>query len=188
MRHIGRLGGIDQNFTVRAHDHSLRLDADLYRSNERAPLNVDDRHRVVVLIGNVKELAVGSRGEKFWIRAGRQRASDRIGLRVNQLYRVVVAARDHDVFLILGVGDAARPLTDLDRLSHFPAIGIDFRNGIALFVGNVRGEGFGAVRKQHGKTDSEYKAEPHSSNLLGSYLSWHLVSGRSNPNVSSSEF
>src|SRR5262249_20274462 len=157
-------------------------------SNERAPWNVDDRHRVVVLIGDVKELAVMSRGEKFRIRAGRKRAGDCIGVRVDQLYRVVVAARDHDVFLILGVGDAARPLTYLDRLGHFPAIGVDFRNSIALFVGNIRGEGFGAVRKQHGKTDPEHKAEPHSSDLLGSYLSWHLVSGRSNPNVSSSEF
>ena len=188
MRHIGRLRRIDQNFTVRAHDHSLRLDADLYRSNERSAWNVDDRYRVVVFVGDVKKLAVRCRSEKFRIRAGRQRASDRIGLRVDQLYRVIVAARHHDVFLILGVGDAARPLTDPDRLGHFPAIGVDFRNGIAFFVGNIRGEGFGAVRKQHGKTDPEHKAESHSSNLLGSYLSWHLVSGRSNPNVSSSEF
>src|SRR6516225_4695877 len=57
MRHIGRLRCSDEDLTVRTETHAFWLDAHLYLAERNAPLQVDDRDRVVVLIGHIEDLA-----------------------------------------------------------------------------------------------------------------------------------
>src|SRR5205823_5487617 len=57
MRHVGGFGSIDQDLAVGADGHTLRLDADLNLAETGALFDVDDRHRVVVFVGDVEDLA-----------------------------------------------------------------------------------------------------------------------------------
>ena len=57
MRHIGRLRCGDEDLTVRTEAHAFWLDADLYLPKRDAPVQIDYRDRVVVLVGDVKDLA-----------------------------------------------------------------------------------------------------------------------------------
>ena len=81
--------------------HALRLDPDRHVAKPCALVDVDDRHRVVVLIGDVENLAGGVLDEQLGVGPGGKRADDFVGLGVDHLDRVVVADRDKDEFLIL---------------------------------------------------------------------------------------
>ncbi len=94
MRHVGGLGGVDQDLAVRADGHALGLDADLDVAEARALLDIDDGHRVVVLVGDVEDLAVGIEGEQFGVRTGGQGVDDLLLGDVDHLDGVVVADRD----------------------------------------------------------------------------------------------
>ena len=65
MRHVGGLGGVDQDLAVRADRHALGLDADLDVADASALLEIDDGDRVVVLVGDVEDLAGGILGEQL---------------------------------------------------------------------------------------------------------------------------
>ena len=56
-----------ENFSVRAHRHALGLYANLDVAEADALLEIDDRDGVVVLVGDVEDLAVGVLGEQFRI-------------------------------------------------------------------------------------------------------------------------
>jgi len=60
---------------------------------------------------------------------------------VDDLYRVVVADSDENEFPVLGQFDAARSLTDLDRVHDGEFVGIDYADGIAFLVRDIGGEG-----------------------------------------------
>jgi hypothetical protein len=60
---------------------------------------------------------------------------------VDDLYRVVVSDSDENEFPVLGQFDAARSLTDLDRIHDDEFVGIDYADGIALLVRDIGGEG-----------------------------------------------
>src|SRR5215813_11192171 len=57
MRHIGCLRCSDEDLTFRTETHAFWLDADLYLPERDAPVQIDYRDRVVVLVGDVKDLA-----------------------------------------------------------------------------------------------------------------------------------
>src|SRR5262252_9868312 len=57
MRHISRFRRGDENLAVRTEAHAFRFDPDLYFVQGDAPLQIDYRDRVVVLVGHVKDLA-----------------------------------------------------------------------------------------------------------------------------------
>src|SRR6516162_1757232 len=132
--HIRGLGRIDENFAVWTHDHAFRLHANLYRSNLRPPSDVDDRHRVVVLIGDIEQLAIRALGEKLRIWPRGQRTNDGIAGGIDHLNGVIVAARDENIFLVLGIGDATRPLTNFNCFRHLPGICVDLGDGVAPFI------------------------------------------------------
>ena len=94
MRHVGGFGRVDQDLAVRADRHALGFDADLNVAEARALLEIDDRHRVVVLVGDIENLAGGILGEQFGIGAGGQGVHHLSGCGVDHLDRVVVADRD----------------------------------------------------------------------------------------------
>src|SRR5689334_11062770 len=109
VRHVGGLGGIDQNLAVRTDGHAFGLDTDLYVTDARALFEVDDRDRIVVLIGNVKDLAGGILYEQFRVGAGGQAVDHLLARGINHLNGVVVADRDHHELAVPGELDAARP-------------------------------------------------------------------------------
>src|ERR1043166_4855408 len=71
MRHVRRFRRVDQDLAVRAHAHAFRLDADLHVAEAPAPLDVDDRHRIVVLVGDVECLAGRVLDEQLRVGTGR---------------------------------------------------------------------------------------------------------------------
>ena len=91
---------LTRNLAVRAHRHALRLDPDRHVAKPFALVDVDDRHRVVILIGDIQNLAGGVLDEELGVRPGGKRADDFAGRSVDDLDRVVVADRDKDEFLI----------------------------------------------------------------------------------------
>jgi hypothetical protein len=60
---------------------------------------------------------------------------------IDDLYRVVVPDSDENEFPVLGQFDAARSLTDLDRIHDGEFVGIYHADGIALLVRDIGGEG-----------------------------------------------
>ncbi|MGY4326546.1 hypothetical protein ACVWWG_000960 [Bradyrhizobium sp. LB7.2] len=114
MRHVGRLGRVDQRLAVRADGHALGLDANLDVAKARALLEVDHGHRVVVLVGDIEDLAGGILGEQFGVGSGGQAVHHGLRLRVDHLDGVVVADRDHHELAVAREVDAARALADLD--------------------------------------------------------------------------
>ena len=187
MRHVGRLGSIDQDFAVRADGHALRLDADLDLAEAGALLDVDDRHRVVVFVGDVEDLAVSIEGEQFGVRAGGQGIDHLLLRNVDDLNAVVVADGHEHKLSVPRELDAARPLADLDGLGDGPTVRIDHRYGVALLVGDIGDEGRGGARRREPDSHSGKQAmTPHTQSIL-LHCSLHLVSGRSTPSVSSSD-
>jgi hypothetical protein len=59
---------------------------------------------------------------------------------VDDLYRVVISDRDENGLPVLGQFDAARSLTDLDRVHDGEFVGIDDADGVALLVRDIGGE------------------------------------------------
>ena len=84
-------------------------------------------HRVVVLVGDVEDLAGGIQGEQFGIGPGGQGVHHLLRRGVDHLNGVVVADRDHHELAVPRELDAARPLADLDGLGDGPFVGIDHR-------------------------------------------------------------
>ena len=76
MRHIGRLGRIDENASVRAHRHAFRLDADRHVADRRLRLRVDHGDEIVVLVRHIDRLAVRAERHQLGIGAGGQIAGD----------------------------------------------------------------------------------------------------------------
>ena len=70
-------------------------------AERNAPLQVDDRDRVVVLVGHVEYLARGILREQLGIRTRGQRGYDLVGSYVDHFYRVVVSDGHKDEFLVL---------------------------------------------------------------------------------------
>src|SRR5207247_9852050 len=123
--------------------HALRLDADLDLAETGALFDVDDGHRVVVLVGDVEDLAGSIEDEQFGIRARGQRIDDLLLRNVADLDAVVVAD-GHDYKLAIPRElDAAWPLADLDGLGDSPAIRIDHGYRVAVLVRHIRDEGHG---------------------------------------------
>src|SRR5438552_2244346 len=192
MRHVGGLGGIDQDLAVRAEGHAFRFDADLDVPHADAILEVDDGDRVVVLVGDIEEFAGGILREQFRIGAGGQAVHHLLGRGIDQLDLVVVADRDQHELAIPREFDTARTLADLDGVGDGPFVGVDHRYGVALLIRYIRDEGRGGRRGREPHSHSgKQTPTPHplSPNLQQRLLqfSLHLVSGRSTPSVSSSE-
>src|SRR5512144_454863 len=140
MRHVGGLGRIDQDFSVRTEGHALRLDADLDLAETGALFDVDDRYRVVVFVGDVEDLAVGIQGEQLGVGAGRQGVDDLLLRNVDHLNAVVVADGDEHELAVPRELDAARPLADLDGLGDGPTLRIDDGYRVTLLVGHIGDE------------------------------------------------
>src|SRR5258708_36857146 len=60
---------------------------------------------------------------------------------IDDLYRVIVSDGHENEFPIFGQFNAARSLTDLDRLRDGEFVGIYHADGIALLVRDIGGEG-----------------------------------------------
>src|SRR6266513_4948174 len=60
---------------------------------------------------------------------------------IDDLYRVIVSAGHENEFPIFGQFNAARSLTDLDRLHDGEFVGIYHADGIALLVRDIGSEG-----------------------------------------------
>ena len=101
MRHIGRFGRGNESLAIGTEAHAFRLDPDLDLAERNAPLHVDDRDRVVVLVGHVEYLARGILREQLGIRTRGQRGCDLVGSYVDHLYRVVVSNSHKNEFLVL---------------------------------------------------------------------------------------
>ena len=111
----------------------------------RARFHIDDRDGVIVLVGDVEKLAAWTEGEELRIGTGWQIAGDFLGLRVDDLDRVVVASRNDYRFAILGYGDAARALANLDGLDHLQLVRVDDADCVALLVRNISFVGAGRM-------------------------------------------
>ena len=87
-----------------------------------------------------------------------------LGCGVDHLDLVVVADGDQHEFAVFREFDAARPLTDLDRLDDGPAVGIDHGHGIALFVRYVGHEGGSGRRGDKPRSQpGKQTTTPHAS-------------------------
>ena len=106
-----------------------------------ALFEIDDRDRVVVLVGDVEDLAGGVLHEQFGIGTGGQGVHHLLGRGIDHLNGVVVADRDQHELAVPGELDAARPLADLDGFGDGPRVGIDHRDRVALFVRHIGDEG-----------------------------------------------
>ena len=167
--------------------HALGLDADLDVAEAGALFEIDDGHRVVVLVGDVEHLAGGILREQFGIGPGGQGVDDLLGLGVDHLDGVVVADRDHHELAVSGVLDAARPLADLDGLGHGPAVGVDDGDGVALLVRHIGDVGAARAPRQQARRQLRKAGNDATWAMSPSHCSLHLVSGRSTPSVSSSD-
>jgi hypothetical protein len=141
VRHVGGFRGIDQDLAVRTDGHAFRLDADLDVTDADTLFEIDDRHCVVVLIGDIEGFAGGVLGEQFRIGTGGQGVHHLLGRSVDDLDGIVVADRNHHELTIPGEFNAARPLADLDGLGDGPDVGIDHRHGVALLIRYIGKEG-----------------------------------------------
>src|SRR5262245_51691036 len=141
MRHIARFRRGDEGLAVRTETHAFRLDPDLHLAERNAPLQVDDRDRVVVLIGHIEYLARVILREQLGVRTRGQSGDHLVSSSVDHLYRVVVSDGHQHEFFVLGQPDAARPLADFDRLHDSEFVGIYHADGIALLVRDIGGEG-----------------------------------------------
>ena len=153
-----------------------------------ALFEIDDGHRVVVLVGDIEDLAGGILGEQFRIGTGGQAVHHLLGRGIDHLDLVVVADRDQHELAVPGEFDAARALADLDGLGDGPFVGVDHRYRVALLVRHIGDEGRGGRCGREPRSHSG-KQTPTPHPRLSPYLqfSLHLVSGRSTPSVSSSE-
>ena len=79
--------------------------------------------------------------EQLGIGAGWQLVDHLLAGGVDHLDGVVVTDCDQHEFAVPGEFDAARPLADLDGFDDSPFVGIDNRNGVALFVLHIGDEG-----------------------------------------------
>src|SRR6516225_4880714 len=132
MRHIGRFRRGDESFAIRTEAHAFRLDPDLHLTERNASLQVDDRDRVVVLVGHVEYLARGILCEQLGIRTRGQRGYDLVGSYVDHFYRVVVSDGHKHEFL-----------------------GIYHADGVALLVRDIGGEGarLAADEREHAQPE-----------------------------------
>jgi hypothetical protein len=113
---------------------------------------IDSRQQRVVLVGDERELAVGTQPYLFGIGAGGQIADAIQGFGVDDGDGVVVAEADIEQLLILRQRDPARALADLDRLDRRESVEIDDGDRIALLVGDIGGVG---ERRRHGAQRGE---------------------------------
>src|SRR4030095_356347 len=134
--------------------HALRLDADLDLAEAGAFFDVDDRHRVVVFVGDVEDLAGSIEGEQFGIRAGGQGIDHLLLRNIDDLNAVVIADGDEHKLSVPRELDAARPLADLDGLGDGPTVRIDDGYGVALLVGHIGDEGRGGDHRR--EADGHY--------------------------------
>jgi hypothetical protein len=84
-----------------------------------------------------------------------------LGLGVDHLDRIVVPHAYQDMLAVLGQGDAARPLTDLDVLHDLELRGIDHRDRVAFLVRHVGEIGLGPGDERDDERDPEQTCEPH---------------------------
>ena len=187
MRHVGGFGRVDEDFAVRADRHAFGLDADLDFAEARAPFDIDDGHGVVVLVGDVENLAGRVLHEQLGIGAGGQRVDHLPGCGIDHLDGVVVADRDQHELAVPGEFDAARPLADLDGGDDRPFVGIDHRNRVALLVRHIGDEGRGGPAPASQTHRSEQQANDIASTRAPSSLQLAFGLGPVEPSVSSSE-
>ena len=126
MRHVGRFRRVDQGLAVRTNPHAFRLDADLHLAKAAALLHVDDRDGIVVLVGDVEDLAGRILGEQFGIGARGQYGDDLPRDLVSIIWIVSSSptATRTNLPSLVNV-DAARPLADLDGVHHLQLVRID---------------------------------------------------------------
>ncbi len=102
MRHVGGLGCVDQDLSIRTKRHALWLDADLNVTHARAFGDVDDRNGVVILVGDVEDLARGILREQFGVWPGRQTVDHLLRRGVDHLDLVVISHGHQHELAILG--------------------------------------------------------------------------------------
>ena len=141
MRHIGRFGRVDEKFSVWADRHAFRLDADLNVARACALFNIDDGDGVVVLVGDVENLASLVLDKEFRIGPRGQGVCHLLSGGIDHLDGVIVADRNQHEFAVLREFDAAWTLADFDGFDNGPLIGIDHRNSVALFIRHIGDEG-----------------------------------------------
>ena len=69
VRHVCRFRRIDDHLAVRADAHAFRLNADRNFGEDLFGFQVNDRHQIVIFIGDVKRLAIWRKFEKLRVRA-----------------------------------------------------------------------------------------------------------------------
>ena len=118
--------------------HALGLDADRDLGCDRAAGDVDHRHHVVVLVGDVELAAVRRDAHLLGVRPGRQRADDLAAGGVQDLDRVVVRRADVEELAVLAErrcrAAGCRPGPRLTSSSLSPST---MRDRVALLVGHV---------------------------------------------------
>ena len=152
MRHVGGLGGTDQDLAVRADRHAFRLDADLDVAHADPLFEVDDGYRVVVLVGDIEDFTGGILGEELRIGTGGQAVHHLLGRGIDHLDLVVIANRDQHEFAVPREFDTARALADPDGPGDRPLVGVDHRYRVAFLIRYIRDEGQSGCRGR----------EPHS--------------------------
>ena len=148
MHHAGGFGGAYQHLGIRADRHALGLGADRDLADRGALFHVDDGHHRVVFIGDVERFAGWIERELLGIGPRRQLSGVGAGLGVEHLDHVIVADRDENKLAVAGHFDAARPLPGLDGRHRLHLVGIDHRDRIAFFVGDIGQEGGSGIDRE----------------------------------------
>ncbi len=88
-------------------------------------------------------------GELFGVFTRWQIGDDLVAGNVKNLNGVGVTGANVQLRIILAERDAARTLTDLDRIDYFQAVHIDHRQAVVFFIGDIQAGGMtGAVECQ----------------------------------------
>ena len=166
MRHVRRFRRRDGNRIIRRHRHTFRLDADIDLTDHGAALKIDDCCDRVILVSDVEPLVVGRDNELFRILARRQVVKVLVCRRVIDLHGIAIAGADEEVLFVARERDAAWPLPHLERAHHRHRRGVDHRNRVVFFVGDIGFMGFQSARRAESGGD-------HQQPDLGQHLGNH---------------
>ena len=161
MHEIAGLGSDVDGFTVIADQNAFRLRTGRDFFHDGVPVQVDDRQRRSLFVGDIDSAALLVDGEGLGARAGLELADDLQLRHVENVDDVVVAAGDVKHAVIGAKVHVARPARDLDVTHHFVGLWIDDDDVVGLLVADENQAGIFCQRRragEHGENDgSEFK-------------------------------
>src|SRR5262249_48157686 len=105
--------------------------------DDLAALDVHDGDEVVVLIGDIKQLAGRIEREVFRVSSARQGAHDLVGAKIEHFDVIAVAGANVERLLVFREQDAARALAYGDRLQRLEARAVDNGDRVVLLVRHI---------------------------------------------------